>query len=365
LDAPELSVPSGTFRDAVLAEVDRLCRAIDEGEILRREDQLRVYRRVLYQARSNDTLIDDSEAAILGVLRQELDISQAEHFLIEHHADLREFWRREASFLRELHALRSAGIIYVRNDQTLLPDDLARSVRQVFGLDMSQGDSRRLYAHLTNTELHEALTAIQAPTSGSKEERIERLLRHMSQPRFVLRLRGIGIGRLREICKDIGATVSGTKDELVDRIIQHVGTDKDLVTDPEPAPRIEEPRRLPEDRFALLFSRLRGHELAALLGELELRRWGSKATQVRTLWEAHRAEATLLGWLSSSDLEAVLKRLALRSNGSKSDRIERLITHFATTNIDALVAANALPDEASAEQLTDAPAVSQTLNERL
>jgi len=143
-----------------------------------------------------------------------------------------------------------------------------------------------------------------------------------------LRLRGIGLERLREICKEISTNVSGSKDELVDRIVTHVAAGRDIRREPEPPPPVEEPRRLSEEHFALLFSRLRGHELAAMLSQFELRRWGTKESQVRSLWDAHRSEETLLNVLASSDLENFLKRLELKTAGSKTDRIQRLLSHF-------------------------------------
>jgi hypothetical protein len=347
LDAPEFALPMSGFREAVLAETARLCHAIDAKEILARDDQLRVYRKVLYQARANDLLIDGSETAMLGVLRQELEIPQVEHFLIEHHADLREFWKQDQAFVRELHALRSAGLVYVRDGKTLLPEDLGQVIRNVLGVDMSATSARRLYGYLSNHELHEALAAIDAPTSGSKEERIERLLAHMTQPRVILRLRAVGLERLREICRSIGANVSGAKDDLVDRIVVHVAAGRDIRREPEPPPPIQEPRRLDEERFGLLFARLRGYELVAVLGQFELRRSGAKDAQVRALWEAHRSEETLLAALGSSDLEGLLRRLELKTSGSKADRIQRLIEHFETTTTSTLRASAASPNESA------------------
>jgi hypothetical protein len=336
LAAPDYALPTSGFREAVLAETARLCRAIDEREIMARDDQLRVYRRVLYQARSNDMLIDASEAAILAVLRQELGVAQVEHFLIEHHADLREFWRQDEAFVRELHELRSAGLVYVRDGKTLLPEDLAQVVRNVLGVEMSPLAARRLYGYLSNNDLYEALSAIEAPTSGSKEERIERLVAHMTPPHVILRLRSIGLERLRDICRDIGATVSGSKDDLVERIVAHVAAGRDILKEPEPPPPVSEPRVLDEKRFMLLFSRLRGHELAAVLGEFDLRRWGSKDMQVSTLWESHRSEESLLGTLASADIEGLLRRIELKTGGSKAERIQRAIAHFANLSADAL-----------------------------
>lgn len=336
LDAPEYAIANAGFRDAVLAETSRLCNAVDKREILARDDQLRVYRKVLYQARSNDRLIDTSELTLLSVLRQELEIAPVEHFLIEHHVDLREFWQQDEAFVRELHMLRSAGLVHVRDGKTLLPEDLGQSIRQVLGADMSATNARRLYGHLSNNDLYEALSAIGAPTSGSKDDRIERLVTHMAQPREILRLRSIGLERLREICKEIGANVSGVKDDLVDRIVAHVAAGRDVLRESEPPPPIKEERRLDEERFALLFSKLRGHELVAILGQFELRRSGTKDAQAKTLWEAHLSEGTLLGVLLSTDIEILLQRLDLRTAGSKSDRIERILEYFEATHPTAL-----------------------------
>ncbi|MDI1484348.1 hypothetical protein [Polyangium sp. y55x31] len=337
LDAPEFALPMEGFSDAVQAETTRICGAIESGEVLKRDDQFRVYRRVLYQARSNDMRLDESELAILGVLRQELNVAQVEHFLIEHHPDLREFWHRDGAIERELRALSSAGIVFVRDSQALIPEDLAPVIRRVLGIDMSRSGAKRLFGHLSGQELRDALADIGAATSGSKDERIERLIAHMAQPRVVLRR--VGLDTLRTTCRDVGAAVSGSKDNLVDRIVAHVGAGRDLVGEPEPEPVIAEPRRLDEVRFALLFGKLRGHEMAGILGEFNLRRWGGKDLQIRTLLESQRSETTLLGRLSNLELETVLRRVNLKPGGSKAERIERLLEHFATVNVDVLRAA--------------------------
>lgn len=353
LDAPDFALPTLEFRDLVLGETTRICDAIDSGDLLKRDDQLRVYRRALYQARSNDLQIDSSESAILGVLRQELDVAQVEHCLIEHHADLREFWRQDGGFVRELHALRSAGLVFVKDGRTLLPEDLAPVFRQVLGIDMARPAARRLFQHLSGHDLHAALQAIGAASSGSKEERIERLVAHMVQPRVVLRR--LGLDTLRTICRDIGAAVSGAKEDLVERIVGHIGVGRDLVAEPEPPPPPPvEPRRLSEERFSLLFAQLRGQVLAGILGELNLRRWGTKDLQVRTLWDANRSETTLLACLSNPELDVILRRVDLKTGGSKSDRIERLIEHFASLDEVAFrVAHSAATDSYASEDTSD------------
>jgi hypothetical protein len=330
LDAPGFELPTEGFRDAVIAETTRISDAIDNSELLKRDDQLRVYRRVLYQARSNDLQIDSSEASILSVLRQELEVALVEHCLIEHHADLREFWRQEGAFLRELHALRSAGLVFVKEGKTLVPEDLVPSIRQVLGIDMSRPAARRLYQLLTAGDLQAGLKAIGAGTAGSKDERVERLISHMAQPRVVLR--ELSLETLKGISRSIETAVAGSKDDLVARIISHMAADRDLETAPEPDVHKPEIRVLSEERFTVLFSFLRGHELAGILGDFDLRRWGTKDLQVKTLWEAELAEATLLECLSNPELDVVLRRLDLRPGGAKAERINRLIEHF--TSLD-------------------------------
>jgi hypothetical protein len=78
----------------------------------------------------------------------------------------------------------------------------------------------------------------------------------------------------------------------------------------------------------------RGLDLAAIWGQLDLRRFGPKELQLETLWQAQRSEMTLLNALSSADLENLLKRLELKTAGSKADRVRRAIDHFRENRAD-------------------------------
>ncbi|HEY4243189.1 MAG TPA: SAP domain-containing protein [Kofleriaceae bacterium] len=332
LEAEGYSLARSDLPSLVQAETTRICVAVDGGLIVGRDDQLRVYRRVLHQARSNDYQIDNIEASILMVLREELNITQTEHFLIEHHSDLREFWRTPGLFEREFDALVAAGVIFARDGRALLPIDQVGVVRRVIGLDMSRDDAKRLYGYLSSGELHDALAAVALPTSGNKDDRIARLISNMVQPRAVLLMRHIGIERLKELCRDLGAAVSGAKEDLVGRLIEYIGANKDLAEDPAPLSTIVEERALDRERFGLLFDCLRAHDLTSLLVEFELRRSGTKETQIQTLWDAARSETSLLQGLASADLEQLLRRAGLKTNGSKSERIARVIANFASTS---------------------------------
>jgi hypothetical protein len=316
------------FRDRVMTETRRIADQIDKGELLARDSELELYRQALYEARSNDLDLNSSEAALLALLRRKLGIAQVEHFLIEHHRDLREFWDKADCFAHEEIALLSAGIVFACEEKVLIPEEVAPATWQTLGIDMPTDSARRLFGYLSNSELAAALGQAGSRTSGTKEARLDRLLLERIQPRVVLRT--ISLATLRDVCRATDASVSGNKDELIERIIGHFVQRKDQQEeDPVEAPP-QEPRRLGEQQFVTLFSALLHQELTDILRRFpNLRQTGTKEMRIRTLWQAHPAEHTLLSELMNRDLEDILHRLRLRLGGSKHDRIERIIDHFA------------------------------------
>jgi ribosomal protein L40E len=327
LESPGYERPVIGFKEAVMTETSRLITLIEEGELLARERQLHLYRRSFYEARRNDLDINNSEAALLAVLRREQRISQAEHFLIEHHKDFHEFWNREGSFAQEINALRYAGIIFLVKDRVLIPEDVAPSVWQTLGLDMPSESARRLLGYLSNSELAEVLESAGTRVSGTKEQRLERILLERIQPHVALQ--NVGLQTLKEICRSSEAPSTGNKDELIQRIIQHFAQGRDQIEPETIEVRIPETRRLQEAQFQTLFEALQHQELSDILRrQPELRQTGTKETRIRTLWEAHLSENTLLGELTNRQLEEVLQRLGLRISGAKHARIERIVAYF-------------------------------------
>ena len=362
LEAPGYQLPKLTFRERAMAETQRLMDLIDAKELLARDDQLRLYRRALYESRRNDLDVNSSEAALLALLRREQRIAQVEHFLIEHHEDLREFWNRDDCFAHEETALRSAGLLFDTGDSILIPEDVAPAIWHTLGIDMPTESARRLLGYLSNTEIASILDLAGSRTSGSKEARIERAVIERIQPRFALN--NVGLSTLREICRSTDASVSGNKDELIERTIGHFAEGRDQRVEEPPEPPRREPRRLAQSQFETLFSALLLQELSDILRRFpELRQTGTKETRVRTLWEVHLSEVTLLGELMNRQLEDLLHRLGLRLGGSKQARIERLIDHFAGVDSSS-VTTEALPEPApvvNTEPLPDQVALNQTI----
>jgi hypothetical protein len=339
LEAPGFVVRTDVLREVAVRETARLCALLDSGEVLERGDQLRVYRRVLREARRTDIEMNASEVAVLGVLREELGVSHAEHYLLEHHAELRGYWQRDDAVLHELRALSAMGLVFERDGATALPQDLAPFVRRSLGLEMSADAARRLFALVTNADLGAALEAAGAKTSGSKEERIRRLVDNAVQPSVVLRR--VALQDLKDICRETGANVSGSKEDLVERMVEHFAAGLDRVAPPEDTPPVivPEPRVLDERRFRALFTSLRGQDLGHILEAYpDLRQSGSKETRTATLHAFPMSEATLLSNLTKLALEEILWSLDLRLAGSKSERIDRLVAHFRNLSAEQLAA---------------------------
>jgi hypothetical protein len=330
LESPGYERPVIGFKEVVMNDTGRLVEQIEQDELLARDRQLHLYRRSLYEARRNDLDINASEAVLLAVLRREQKISQVEHFLIEHHKDFHEFWNRDGNFAQEISALRYAGIIFLVNDRVLIPEEVALAVWQTLGLDMSSESARRLLGYLSNSELAEILEAAGARVSGTKEQRLDRILLERIQPRVALQT--VGLQTLKDICRATEAPSTGNKDELIARVIGHFAQGRDQREEDTIEVRMPELRRLQSGQFEMLFGVLQHQELSDILRrQPDLRQAGTKETKIRTLWEAQLSEQTFLAGLTNRQLEEVLQRVGLRISGAKNARMERLVAHFEQT----------------------------------
>jgi hypothetical protein len=344
LESPEYRADQIGFKERVSADGKNISQLIDSGDLLARKDQLRLYRKALYEARRNDLDLNSSEAALLAVLRREEEIAQVEHFLIEHHQDLREFWDKPESFDHEMTALLSSGLVFAHQQSFLIPEDVAPAIWQTLGIDMPTESSRRLYSHLSNSDLAEVLEKAGTRVSGSKEARLDRLIVERIQPRFALQF--VALSTLKDICRETDASVSGNKDDLIERVIAHFAEGRDQrIEEPVPVP-VKEDRQLNELQFKTMLSALQGQELTDILRRHpDLRQSGTKEVRIKTLWESPFSERTLLAELMNRQLEDVLHRLSLRLSGSKDVRIQRLVEHFTGAVPEERSAIATSPDE--------------------
>jgi ribosomal protein L12E/L44/L45/RPP1/RPP2 len=356
LDADDWTCPAASFRDAVAERTAALVDRVKTGDLVGRDASLRLYRRVLVEARRNDLVLDASETAILGVLRRELVIRPAEHFLIEHHSDFHEFWAKEDAFLSEMNALRSCGLVFGHAGNILLAEEVVPLVRQTLGFEMASASRRRLLGRLSGGDLAEILGKCELKTSGTRDEKLERLLASYVQPSEVLRL--LPLQTLRDICRDANASVSGSKDELVDRLVDHFLHTLDIKPHSElPPPPLREPeaRALDEVRFRALFSSLKGDDLTDILAGIDSSRiTGAKDTKVALLVDSMLAETSLLEKLTNRALEETLSRMRLRTAGSKRERIDRLLEYFRTVH-ESLLGLDAPPSSVAVVDVLSPP----------
>jgi len=263
LDSPDYSVAASGFRELVEERTRSIVDRVTSGDLIGRDSSLRIYRRVLFEARRNDLVLDSSETALLGVLRQELGVRTAEHFLLEHHPEFHHFWSTHA-FLDQMNALRSCGLIFGHEGRIFLAEETVPLVRRVLGFEMALDCRRRLYEQLTGADFVEALAACSLKTSGSREERLARLEQNYIQPSEVLR--SLSLQRLRDVCRDSKASVSGTKEDVLDRLVDHFLCSLDIkAPSPPPPPVVPEARILDEMRFKALFNSLKGDDLTDIL----------------------------------------------------------------------------------------------------
>lgn len=324
LEASGLRAGRDELRVVALKKTAAWCSDVTRGELLGRDEQCRIYRRLLRAAWANDLQLDPSETALLGLLRKELVMSQAEHFLMCHHSDIQPYWNTDDAFEIVERALLDHGIIYAVDADLVLPEDLERHVRRALGIFMAEAPARRLFAELGNETLREALVSLNLKSSGSKPERTERLIQSLAPTPTVLD--AAGIHELRDIARKVGCAISGSKDELAGRLMDYFSRGQDLIApvDVEEPPQQEE-RVLDRAGFGRLFSMLKGHQLRTLLDKEGLRVSGSKDDRIETLWTSHLSEASLLRSLKNDELAALLQAVSLDVYGPKDVRIQRLI----------------------------------------
>ena len=304
------------LRGPVMAYTENVCRRIVSGELLDRDNQCKLYRRLLVAAWSHELRLDPSETALLGLLRREVGMTQAEHFLITHHPDVQPFWRSDDAFDLVVHALEDDGVVYRRGESLVLPDELVGHAKRALGLFLSDVRARRLYGHLSNADLRNALDKLGLRIAGSKPERIERLLASVAPTPTVLD--AVHILDLRELARKTGCQISGSKEELMARLIDHFDADLDLASEAEEEPVQSEPRRLERDAFDALFAGLTLHQLTTLLKRFELKHSGTKERKLNNLWESPLSEQTLLRGLKLSDYETCWQPTTSTREGTRT-----------------------------------------------
>src|SRR5699024_11191593 len=226
----------------------------------------RIYKSVLSEAWKKDDSLNAHEINILNVLRDELELSKRDHYLLE--SQIGRFPQKgnkphtHQQISRSLINLQSRGLILrFREDTTyfIIPEDIARILRYEMGGELRKEVYETLLSDLSVVQLKEILSKIgRFPQKGNKphtHQQISRSLINLQSRGLILRFRedttyfiipediarilryemggelrkevyetllsDLSVVQLKEILSNLDFNVSGVKEKLVQRIIQH------------------------------------------------------------------------------------------------------------------------------------------------
>jgi hypothetical protein len=337
MDAQDHKVPIQGFKEIVKKETANFVERATKGEGLRPKRDYSLYLKMLQIAWESDSSIDASEAKLLMGLREELDISFPEHIILEHHESLTPYWYNDNYFEKERNHLIASGIIFPLEGNFLIPDELVILIRKAWGYSLTTEQYKRLLSYMSGHDLTEIQKKNEIQTSGTLEEKIERISNNHISPKNALNI--VGIETLRELARNIGAQISGSKTEVIDNIIDLMDSDEDIKYMAEQekkiAPPPVEPKILSKDVFRRVFGELSNEQIYSIaVGLRRVRKSGNKEKRVDNLYDCTYSENSLLNQLSSADLYDLCVKLELKVAGSKQEKIERILSNFSSFKND-------------------------------
>src|SRR5690625_2547703 len=190
-------------------------------------DVKRIYSAVLSEAWKKGDSLNAHEINILIVLRNELDLSKREHYLIE--SRIGRFPQKgnklhsHQQISRSLINLQSRGLILRFREETsfyIIPKDIARILRYEMGAELRNEVYETLLNDLSVNQLREILSHLEFNVSGRKEEIVERVIQYKILPSTALKV--FSSKELSHILRNLeGAKISGTKKEKIQNIIDY------------------------------------------------------------------------------------------------------------------------------------------------
>ena len=328
MEAENFSLPAEGFRNAVMKRTDHITEWISSGDGLPSGKNYQLYRAMLLAAWAQGEWIDSTEARMLEALRDELGLSMREHLLLEHHPDVRVTWDSPRAYEHARNHLLTHGLVLTVDDCFVLPDEVRLQVRRYWGMELHDVDYRALLAFLTGKQLHEILSIVDLPTSGAKEERIERIVTGLVAPSETLNC--LPIDELKDFARRCNLLVSLTKNDLINHIIESFDgftrrSQSEDIKEITNKPLEPEIRILDNKRFATLLAQFSLNQLYEILSFLELPKTGSKQARIQKLLDSPYSEYTILNQVRRLDLVEICRKLSLPVSGPKAELIERLI----------------------------------------
>lgn len=332
IEKPDCRSPVQGFKETIVSKTESFIKKATKGEGLRSRKDYSLYFRLLQVSWESGAAIDQSEAALLEAVRDELDIAFTEHIVLEHHESLKAYWYTDNYYEKERNHLIASGIIHPVEGHFVVADEMVPLIRKTWGYLLTPDQYRRLLLLLNGQALSEILKKCDLPSSGSVEEKAVRIVESHISPKKTLFL--LGIEELREISRAIGAPVSGSKADVIENIIDYLDSDEDLKRQEEleknSAPPQEEEKALPEAAFRRVFGGLSNEQLYSIAANLrKVNKTGPKPKRIQSLWDSLYSEKTMLGNLSNAELYSLCAVLDLKVSGSKQEKIDRIVESFA------------------------------------
>lgn len=228
-------------RDNYLATYDDLIAAVlsFEEEILKdAEDERfikntipeiahRVYQPVLKAAWGKDESLNPHEKNILEVLRMSLRLSRRQHRLIEsqigrfpQNGNKLHSPRQIDDSLRDLQAKGIVLRFKTDDEYFVIPNEIAHIVRYTLGGELKHEGYKLLLDRLRVDQLRRILGEWGVPTSGTKLDLINNVLRYEILPSAALNL--LTSSEITDILRGLDEVrISGTKDEKIQNLIDH------------------------------------------------------------------------------------------------------------------------------------------------
>jgi hypothetical protein len=328
LDNHDHILPLEGFQEKVLQTTKEMTLRALSGKGLSSEKNYQLYINVLKNAWESDNEIDRSEAILLEALRNELNIWTREHLLLEHHPEIRQLWDNPGSYVSARNHLLTTGLVLTYENNYALAEEVAVQIKRVWGIDLEKDAYLRLLNLIKNEQLYNILTKTGLIVSGSKEEKINRVINALIPPSEFLDF--IHIDELREYCRHNGIQITGIKMEVISNIIDFFDREMDLERNKKeekisPLPAEPEPRKLDKTTYVKLLQNLTSDQLYDILSQSYLRVGGVKEEKIKRLIDSTWSEHSALQRLRKIDLSQLCRKLGIQVSGIKNELIDRLI----------------------------------------
>jgi len=320
------SVPIQKIKSLVQKEISNVIEEAKSGDGLKEDKQYDLYGKMLKTAWDYQEDLLPPEANLLTALREHLDITLAEHRLLE--ARLPNFKFSENPFKREIEHFANAGIIFTYEANYIIPEEIVERIKEVWGIELDPAAYQRLLDYLTNSQLSSALAKLHLAKGGSKQARIKRILDKGIDPSKFLG--SLTVNDLTIIARHAKCPHKARKDELIPTIVSHVKRGEDI----KPPKRREPPELKPELRvvtdeaFKEALSRFVNSQLTKILARKKLKIGGTKNQKIERLANSTYSLKTILNNLNVDELINLCRLYHLAPRGRKSEIIGRIIEHF-------------------------------------